>query len=147
MIKTIYLSSINYEVLEFSLNLLTNIYKTNKEVNGIYVNYIYRDNLSVARMILISNKSLPIEILSKFNKLSTELYNSMGIKIEIYNSLSDNYSDDILLRRRWEAACDLINGDILYDKTGIYKELKENLLSTKKEFLPSYIHTLKINKK
>ena len=30
MIKTIYLSSINYEVLEFSLNLLTNIYKTNK---------------------------------------------------------------------------------------------------------------------
>lgn len=147
MIKTIYLSSSNYEVLEFSLNLLTNIYKTNKEVNGIYVNYIYRDNLSVARMILISNKSLPIEILSKFNKLSTELYNSMGIKIEIYNSLSDNYSDDILLRRRWEAACDLINGDILYDKTGIYKELKENLLSTKKEFLPSYIHTLKINKK
>lgn len=147
MIKTIYLSSINYEVLEFSLNLLTNIYKTNKEVNGIYVNYIYRDNLSVARMILISNKSLPIEILSKFNKLSTELYNSMGIKIEIYNSLSDNYSDDILLRRRWEAACDLINGDILYDKTGIYKELKENLLSTKKEFSPSYIHTLKINKK
>ncbi len=147
MIKTIYLSSINYEVLEFSLNLLTNIYKTNKEVNGIYVNYIYRDNLSVARMILISNKSLPIEILSKFNKLSTELYNSMGIKIEVYNSLSDNYSDDILLRRRWEAACDLINGDILYDKTGIYKELKENLLSTKKEFLPSYIHTLKINKK
>lgn len=147
MIKTIYLSSINYEVLEFSLNLLTNIYKTNKEVNGIYVNYIYRDNLSVARMILISNKSLPIEILSKFNKLSTELYNSMGIKIEVYNSLSDNYSDDILLRRRWEAACDLINGDILYDKKGIYKELKENLLSTKKEFLPSYIHTLKINKK
>lgn len=147
MIKTIYLSSINYEVLEFSLNLLTNIYKTNKEVNGIYVNYIYRDNLSVAIMILISNKSLPIEILSKFNKLSTELYNSMGIKIEVYNSLSDNYSDDILLRRRWEAACDLINGDILYDKTGIYKELKENLLSTKKEFLPSYIHTLKINKK
>lgn len=147
MIKTIYLSSSNYEVLEFSLNLLTNIYKTNKEVNGIYVNYIYRDNLSVARMILISNKSLPIEILSKFNKLSTELYNSMGIKIEVYNSLSDNYSDDILLRRRWEAACDLINGDILYDKTGIYKELKENLLSTKKEFLPSYIHTLKINKK
>lgn len=147
MIKTIYLSSINYEVLEFSLNLLTNIYKTNKEVNGIYANYIYRDNLSVARMILISNKSLPIEILSKFNKLSTELYNSMGIKIEVYNSLSDNYSDDILLRRRWEAACDLINGDILYDKTGIYKELKENLLSTKKEFLPSYIHTLKINKK
>ena len=147
MIKTIYLSSINYEVLEFSLNLLTNIYKTNKEVNGIYVNYIYRDNLSVARMILISNKSLPIEILSKFNKLSTELYNSMGIKIEVYNSLSDNYSDDILLRRRWEAACDLINSDILYDKTGIYKELKENLLSTKKEFLPSYIHTLKINKK
>lgn len=147
MIKTIYLSSINYEVLEFSLNLLTNIYKTNKEVNGIYVNYIYRDNLSVARMILISNKSLPIEILSKFNRLSTELYNSMGIKIEVYNSLSDNYSDDILLRRRWEAACDLINGDILYDKTGIYKELKENLLSTKKEFLPSYIHTLKINKK
>lgn len=147
MIKTIYLSSINYEVLEFSLNLLTNIYKTNKEVNGIYVNYIYRDNLSIARMILISNKSLPIEILSKFNKLSTELYNSMGIKIEVYNSLSDNYSDDILLRRRWEAACDLINGDILYDKTGIYKELKENLLSTKKEFLPSYIHTLKINKK
>lgn len=147
MIKTIYLSSINYEVLEFSLNLLTNIYKTNKEVNGIYVNYIYRDNLSVARMILISNKSLPIEILSKFNKLSTELYNSMGIKIEVYNSLSDNYSDDILLHRRWEAACDLINGDILYDKTGIYKELKENLLSTKKEFLPSYIHTLKINKK
>lgn len=147
MIKTIYLSSINYEVLEFSLNLLTNIYKTNKEVNGIYVNYIYRDNLSVARMILISNKSLPIEILSKFNKLSTELYNSMGIKIEVYNSLSDNYSDDILLRRRWEAACDLINGDILYDKTSIYKELKENLLSTKKEFLPSYIHTLKINKK
>lgn len=147
MIKTIYLSSINYEVLEFSLNLLTNIYKTNKEVNGIYVNYIYRDNLSVARMILISNKALPIEILSKFNKLSTELYNSMGIKIEIYNSLSDNYSDDILLRRRWEAACDLINGDILYDKTGIYKELKENLLSIKKEFLPSYIHTLKINKK
>ena len=147
MIKTIYLSSINYEVLEFSLNLLTNIYKTNKEVNGIYANYIYRDNLSVARMILISNKSLPIEILSKFNKLSTELYNSMGIKIEVYNSLSDNYSDDILLRRRWEAACDLINGDILYDKTGIYKELKENLLSTKKEFLPSYIQTLKINKK
>ena len=147
MIKTIYLSSINYEVLEFSLNLLTNIYKTNKEVNGIYVNYIYRDNLSVAIMILISNKSLPIEILYKFNKLSTELYNSMGIKIEVYNSLSDNYSDDILLRRRWEAACDLINGDILYDKTGIYKELKENLLSTKKEFLPSYIHTLKINKK
>lgn len=147
MIKTIYLSSSNYEVLEFSLNLLASIYKTNKEVNGIYVNYIYRDNLSIARMILISNKSLPIEVLSKFNKLSTELYNNIGIKIEVYNSLSDNYNDNILLRRRWEAACDLINGDILYDKTGIYKELKEKLLSTKKESLPSYIHTLKINKK
>lgn len=98
-------------------------------------------------MILIGNKLLPIEILSKFNKLSTELYNSIGIKIEVYNLLSDNYSDDILLLRRWETACDLMNGDILYDKTGIYKELKENLLSTKKESLPSYIHTLKINKK
>lgn len=39
MTKTLNLSSSNYEVLNFSLNLLTSIYKTNKDVNGIYVNY------------------------------------------------------------------------------------------------------------
>ena len=56
MTKTLNLSSSNYEVLNFSLNLLTSIYKTNKDINGIYVNYFYRDDLIVARLMLISIK-------------------------------------------------------------------------------------------
>ena len=56
MIKTEYIDSSNYEVLSFSLRLLTSIYKTNKNINGIYINYLYRDSLSVVRMILISDK-------------------------------------------------------------------------------------------
>ena len=42
MIKTEYIDSSNYEVLSFSLRLLTSIYKTNKNINGIYINYLYR---------------------------------------------------------------------------------------------------------
>ena len=56
MTKILNLSSSNYEVLNFSLNLLTSIYKTNKDINGIYVNYFYRDDLIVARLMLISIK-------------------------------------------------------------------------------------------
>ena len=41
MIKTEYIDSSNYEVLSFSLRLLTSIYKTNKNINGIYINYLY----------------------------------------------------------------------------------------------------------
>ena len=95
MIKTKYIDRSNYEVLNFSLGLLTSIYKTNKSVNGIYINYLYRDNLSVARMMLISDKLLSQEELSKFDIVIEELYKSIGIKIEIYNSLTDDYDNNI----------------------------------------------------
>ncbi len=146
MIKTKYIDHSNYEVLNFSLGLLTSIYKTNKSVNGIYINYLYRDNLSVARMILISDKSLPQEEMSKFNIIIEELYKSIGIKIEIYNSLTDDYDNNIVVRRKYENARDLVYGDILYDRDGIYNRLKEELLNTKKNYLPPYIHTLKLKK-
>lgn len=146
MIKTKYIDRSNYEVLNFSLGLLTSIYKTNKSVNGIYINYLYRDNLSVARMILISDKSLPQEEMSKFDIIIEELYKSIGIKIEIYNSLTDDYDNDIFIRRKYENARDLIYGDILYDRDGIYSRLKEELSNIKKEYLPPYIHTLKLKK-
>ena len=144
MIKTKYIDRSNYEVLNFSLNLLTSIYKTNKDINGIYVNYFYRDDLIVARLMLISNKSLKIKELSRFNKMIDELYINTGIKIEIYNSINDDYDYELLYRRQWESCRDLIHGDILYDKDGTYQCLKEDL-KTKKEFLPPYIHTLKLN--
>lgn len=147
MIKTKYIDRSNYEVLNFSLGLLTSIYKTNKSVNGIYINYLYRDNLSVARMMLISDKLLSQEELSKFDIVIEELYKSIGIKIEIYNSLTDDYDNDIFIRRKYENARDLIYGDILYDRDGIYNRLKEELLNTKKEYLPPYIHTLKLKQK
>ena len=147
MIKTEYIDSSNYEVLSFSLRLLTSIYKTNKNINGIYVNYLYRDNLSVVRMILISDKSLSQEELSRFNIMIDSLYKSIGIKIEIYNSLTDDYDNDIFIRRKYESARDLIYGDILYDRDGVYSGLKEELLNTKKDYLPPYIHTLKLKQK
>lgn len=147
MIKTEYIDSSNYEVLSFSLKLLTSIYKTNKNINGIYVNYLYRDNLSVVRMILISDKSLSQEELSRFNIMIDNLYKSIGIKIEIYNSLTDDYDNDIFIRRKYESARDLIYGDILYDRDGVYSDLKEELLNTKKDYLPPYIHTLKLKQK
>lgn len=147
MIKTKYIDRSNYEVLNFSLGLLTSIYKTNKSVNGIYINYLYRDNLSVARMMLISDKLLSQEELSKFDIVIEELYKSIGIKIEIYNSLTDDYDNDIFIRRKYENARDLIYGDILYDRDGIYNRLKEELLNTKKEYLPPYIHTIKLKQK
>lgn len=146
MIKTKYIDRSNYEVLNFSLGLLTSIYKTNKSVNGIYINYLYRDNLSVARMMLISDKSLSQEEMSKFDIIIEELYKSIGIKIEIYNSLTDDYDNDIFIRRKYENARDLVYGDILYDRDGIYNRLKEELLNTKKNYLPPYIHTLKLKK-
>ena len=102
MTKILNLSSSNYEVLNFSLNLLTSIYKTNKDINGIYVNYFYRDDLIVARLMLISNKSLKIKELSRFNKMIDELYINTGIKIEIYNSINDDYDYEVLYRRQWE---------------------------------------------
>ena len=43
MIKTEYIDSSNYEVLSFSLRLLTSIYKTNKNINGIYINYLFKE--------------------------------------------------------------------------------------------------------
>ena len=147
MIKTEYIDSSNYEVLSFSLRLLTSIYKTNKNINGIYVNYLYRDNLSVVRMMLISDKSLSQEELSRFNIMIDSLYKSIGIKIEIYNSLTDDYDNDIFIRRKYESARDLIYGDILYDRDGVYSGLKEELLNTKKDYLPPYIHTLKLKQK
>ena len=147
MIKTEYIDSSNYEVLSFSLRLLTSIYKTNKNINGIYVNYLYRDNLSVVRMMLISDKSLSQEELSRFDIMIDSLYKSIGIKIEIYNSLTDDYDNDIFIRRKYESARDLIYGDILYDRDGVYSGLKEELLNTKKEYLPPYIHTLKLKQK
>ena len=110
MTKTLNLSSSNYEVLNFSLNLLTSIYKTNKDINGIYVNYFYRDDLIVARLMLISNKSLKIKELSRFNKMIDELYINTGIKIEIYNSINDDYDYELLYRRQWESCRDLIHG-------------------------------------
>lgn len=146
MIKTKCIDRSNYEVLNFSLGLLTSIYKTNKNINGIYINYLYRDNLSVARMILISDKSLSQEEMSKFDVIIEELYKSIGIKIEIYNSLTDDYDNDIVVRRKYENARDLVYGDILYDRDGIYNRLKEELLNTKKNYLPPYIHTLKLKK-
>lgn len=146
MIKTKYIDRSNYEVLNFSLGLLTSIYKTNKNINGIYINYLYRDNLSVARMILISDKLLSQEEMSKFDIIIEELYKSIGIKIEIYNSLSNDYDNDIFIRRKYESARDLIYGDILYDRDGIYNRLKEELSNIKKEYLPPYIHTLKLKK-
>ena len=147
MIKTEYIDSSNYEVLSFSLRLLTSIYKTNKNINGIYINYLYRDNLSVVRMMLISDKSLSQEELSRFNIMIDSLYKSIGIKIEIYNSLTDDYDNDIFIRRKYESARDLIYGDILYDRDGVYSGLKEELLNTKKDYLPPYIHTLKLKQK
>lgn len=147
MIKTEYIDSSNYEVLSFSLRLLTSIYKTNKNINGIYINYLYRDNLSVVRMMLISDKSLSQEELSRFDIMIDSLYKSIGIKIEIYNSLTDDYDNDIFIRRKYESARDLIYGDILYDRDGVYSGLKEELLNTKKEYLPPYIHTLKLKQK
>ena len=74
MIKTEYIDSSNYEVLSFSLRLLTSIYKTNKNINGIYINYLYRDSLSVVRMILISDKSLSQEELSRFDIMIDSFY-------------------------------------------------------------------------
>lgn len=147
MIKTEYIDSSNYEVLSFSLRLLTSIYKTNKNINGIYINYLYRDSLSVARMILISDKLLSQEELSRFDIMIDSLYKSIGIKIEIYNSLTDDYDNDIFIRRKYESARDLIYGDILYDRDGFYSDLKEELLNTKKKYLPPYIHTLKLEYK
>lgn len=147
MIKTKYIDRSNYEVLNFSLGLLTSIYKTNKSVNGIYINYLYRDNLSVARMMLISDKLLSQEEMSKFDIIIEELYKSIGIKIEIYNSLTDDYDNNIVVRRKYESARDLIYGDILYDRDGVYSDLKEELLNTKKNYLPPYIHTLKLKQK
>lgn len=147
MIKTEYIDSSNYEVLSFSLRLLTSIYKTNKNINGIYTNYLYRDSLSVARMILISDKLLSQEELSRFDIMIDSLYKSIGIKIEIYNSLTDDYDNDIFIRRKYESARDLIYGDILYDRDGFYSGLKEELLNTKKKYLPPYIHTLKLKYK
>lgn len=147
MIKTEYIDSSNYEVLSFSLRLLTSIYKTNKNINGIYINYLYRDSLSVVRMILISDKSLSQEELSRFDIMIDSLYKSIGIKIEIYNSLTDDYDNDIFIRRKYESARDLIYGDILYDRDGFYSGLKEELLNTKKDYLPPYIHTLKLEQK
>ena len=146
MIKTKYIDRSNYEVLNFSLGLLTSIYKTNKSVNGIYINYLYRDNLSVARMMLISDKLLSQEEMSKFDIIIEELYKSIGIKIEIYNSLTDDYDNNIFIRRKYESARDLVYGDILYDRDGIYSRLKEELSNIKKEYLPPYIHTLKLKK-
>lgn len=147
MFKTEYIDCGNYEVLNFSVGLLTSIYKTNKDINGIYINYLYRDNLSVARMMLISNKLLSQKELSRFNIMIDDLYKSIGIKIEIYNSTANNYDNDILIRIKYENARDLIYGDILYDRDGIYSSLKEELLNTKKDYLPPYIHTLKLKQK
>lgn len=147
MIKTEYIDSSNYEVLSFSLRLLTGIYKTNKNINGIYINNLYRDSLSVVRMILISDKLLSQEELSRFDIMIDSLYKSIGIKIEIYNSLTDDYDNDIFIRRKYESARDLIYGDILYDRDGFYSGLKEELLNTKKKYLPPYIHTLKLEYK
>ena len=135
MIKTEYIDSSNYEVLSFSLRLLTSIYKTNKNINGIYINYLYRDKL------------LSQEELSRFDIMIDSLYKSIGIKIEIYNSLTDDYDNDIFIRRKYESARDLIYGDILYDRDGFYSGLKEELLNTKKKYLPPYIHTLKLKYK
>ena len=147
MIKTEYIYSSNYEVLSFSLRLLTSIYKTNKNINGIYINYLYRDSLSVVRMILISDKLLSQEELSRFDIMIDSLYKSIGIKIEIYNSLTDDSDNDIFIRRKYESARDLIYGDILYDRDGFYSGLKEELLNTNKKYLPPYIHTLKLEYK
>lgn len=144
MIKTLNLSSEDYELLNFSINLLTNIYKTNKDINGIYTNYFYRDDLIVVRLMLISNKSLKLKELSRFDNMINTLYENTGIKIEIYNSINDDYNYELLYRRQWESCRDLIHGDILYDKDGSYQKLKEDLL-LKEEYLPPYIHTLKLN--
>ena len=83
MIKTEYIDSSNYEVLSFSLRLLTSIYKTNKNINGIYINYLYRDSLSVVRMILISDKSLSQEELSRFD-IMIDIIRLLMIMIMIY---------------------------------------------------------------
>lgn len=82
----------------------------------VYINYLYRDSLSVVRMILISDKLLSQEELSRFDIMIDSLYKSIGIKIEIYNSLTDDYDNDIFIRRKYESARDLIYGDILYDR-------------------------------
>lgn len=97
-------------------------------------------------MILISDKSLSQEELSRFDIMIDSLYKSIGIKIEIYNSLTDDYDNDIFIRRKYESARDLVYGDILYDRDGIYSRLKEELSNIKKEYLPPYIHTLKLKK-
>ena len=98
-------------------------------------------------MMLISDKLLSQEEMSKFDIIIEELYKSIGIKIEIYNSLTDDYDNNIVVRRKYESARDLVYGDILYDRDGIYNRLKEELLNTKKEYLPPYIHTLKLKQK
>jgi hypothetical protein len=98
-------------------------------------------------MILISDKLLSQEELSRFDIMIDSLYKSIGIKIEIYNSLTDDYDNDIFIRRKYESARDLIYGDILYDRDGFYSGLKEELLNTKKKYLPPYIHTLKLEYK
>ena len=87
------------------------------------------------------------EELSRFDIMIDSLYKSIGIKIEIYNSLTDDYDNDIFIRRKYESARDLIYGDILYDRDGFYSGLKEELLNTKKKYLPPYIHTLKLKYK
>ena len=71
MIKTEYIDSSNYEVLSFSLRLLTSIYKTNKNINGIYINYLYRVSLSVVRMILFSDISFKTSSRPDFLKVNT----------------------------------------------------------------------------
>ena len=41
--------------------------------------------------------------------------------MRIYNSLTDDYDNDIFIRRKYENARDLIYGDILYDRDGVYR--------------------------
>mgnify|MGYP005966497799 CR=1 FL=1 len=92
-------------------------------------------------VVLNYNKSV------KEAKKTKEELEKQGIKIEIYNSLTDDYDNDIFIRRKYESARDLIYGDILYDRDGFYSGLKEELLNTKKKYLPPYIHTLKLKYK
>ena len=95
-------------------------------------------------MTLLERKQLEKDFTGKKYVQQKYKYDSLGRKIEIYNSINDDYDCKLLHRRQWESWCELMHGDILYDKDGTYQSLKEDF-KAKKTYLPPYIHTLKLN--
>ena len=93
MIKTEYIDSSNYEVLSFSLRLLTSIYKTNKNINGIYINYLYNKFLLERHLYsYVYKKDKYVDNLFSIYKCKNNYIKYGNTYIEEYKALNNYFS-------------------------------------------------------